>query len=289
MLAFPDFSKPFHVYTDASNYQLGAVIIQEGKPLAFYSRKLNNAQKNYTTGEQELLSIVETLKEFRNILLGQKIIIHADHMNIVYGKLSNDRIVRWRLLLEEYGPEYVHIKGKENVVADALSRMDLDDGSENEEKAAIMSCYCLTTFEMDWSKGDLQSGSKEYNELFSLADKEFEAFPMRPALIAREQQKDKTLMKNVGLQEKAYGTRILEGATLHTYEGKIYIPQSLRERIVAWYHVYLQHPGMTRLEAHLRQHYYWPRLRETVQAYTKTCKPCQLGKKTGQKNYGSFL
>ena len=70
MLTFPDFTKIFHIYTDASDYQLGAVIMQDDKPLAFYSRKLNSQQKNYTTGEQELLSIVETLKEFSNILLG---------------------------------------------------------------------------------------------------------------------------------------------------------------------------------------------------------------------------
>jgi hypothetical protein len=67
------------VYTDASNKQLGAVIIQEGKPLAFYSRKLSSEQTRYTIGEQELLSIVETLKEFRNILLGQQVIVHTDH------------------------------------------------------------------------------------------------------------------------------------------------------------------------------------------------------------------
>jgi hypothetical protein len=79
LLVFPDFNKEFHIYTDASDYQLGAVIMQDDKPLAFYSRKLNAAQKRYTTGEQELLSIVETLKEFKNILLGQKIIVHTDH------------------------------------------------------------------------------------------------------------------------------------------------------------------------------------------------------------------
>jgi hypothetical protein len=62
--------KEFHVYTDASQNKLGAVIMQEGKPLAFRSRNLNSAQTRYTTGEQKLLSIVETLKEFREILLG---------------------------------------------------------------------------------------------------------------------------------------------------------------------------------------------------------------------------
>ena len=60
LLNFPDFNKEFHIYTDASDYQLGAVIMQEDKPLAFYSRKLNKHQRRYTTGEQELLSIVET-------------------------------------------------------------------------------------------------------------------------------------------------------------------------------------------------------------------------------------
>jgi hypothetical protein len=102
------------VYNDASNKQWGAVIMQEVKLLAFYSRKLNSAQTRYTTGEQELLvlSIVETLQEFRDILLGQQVIGHTDHFHILYGKLSNERITRLRLLLEEYGPTYVHIAGK---------------------------------------------------------------------------------------------------------------------------------------------------------------------------------
>ena len=60
MLAYPDFSLPFEIHTDASHYQLGAVISQQGRPIAFYSRKLNPAQTRYTTTERELLSIVET-------------------------------------------------------------------------------------------------------------------------------------------------------------------------------------------------------------------------------------
>ena len=62
MLAFPDFSQPFEIYTDASNLQLGAVIAQNKKPISFLSRKVNLAQRCYATTECELLAIVETLK-----------------------------------------------------------------------------------------------------------------------------------------------------------------------------------------------------------------------------------
>ena len=79
LLAYPDFNSTFEIHTDASDYQMGAVINQHGKPVAFFSRKLNSAQRNYTTTEKELLAIVETLKEFCNILLGQQLRIYTDH------------------------------------------------------------------------------------------------------------------------------------------------------------------------------------------------------------------
>jgi hypothetical protein len=65
LLCYPDFNKPFHLYTDASDHQLGAVIMQDKKAIAFYSQKLNTAQKRYTTTERyrELLSAIETCKE----------------------------------------------------------------------------------------------------------------------------------------------------------------------------------------------------------------------------------
>ena len=64
MLVYPDFDIPFEVHTGSSDYQLGGVVAQRGKPIGFFSRKLSSAQKNYTTGEKELLGIAETLKEF---------------------------------------------------------------------------------------------------------------------------------------------------------------------------------------------------------------------------------
>jgi len=125
LLAYPNFNKPFQIHTHASHCQLGAVASQEGKPMAFYSRKLNPAQTRYTTTERELLSVVETLKEYRNVLLGQQIEVFTDHKNLVYKHFNTERVVRWRLLLEEFGPKPTHVKGVNNIVADALSRLEI--------------------------------------------------------------------------------------------------------------------------------------------------------------------
>ena len=82
VLAYPDFTKPFDIYTDASTKQLGAVITQDNRPIAFFSRKLSGAQSKYTVTELELLAIVETLKEFNGMLWGQRIIVYTDHKNL---------------------------------------------------------------------------------------------------------------------------------------------------------------------------------------------------------------
>jgi len=295
LLAFPQFDKPFHIYTDASDYQLGAVITQEGKPLAFYSRKMNKAQQRYTTGEQELLSIVETLKEFRNILLGQKVIVHTDHMNIVYGNLTNDRIVRWRLLLEEFGPEYCHIAGKDNVVADALSRLDMDSEEEPTTRLpkdgtaqVTATCMCMLTRDESYDIPTAMDSALMADCFLNNVTKENELseFPMDPKVLYQSQRKDKTLMKKMSTSAPGYATKLIEGQVLITKEDKIVVPSlQLQERIVAWYHQYLCHPGQTRLEATIRQLFVWSGIRRQTQRHVSKCRQCQLCK-GNPKKYG---
>ena len=93
---------------------------------------------NYTVTEKELLSIVDTFNEFQGILLGHKIDVFTDHKSIVNETtyMTSQRCLRWLILLEEFGPTLQYIKGEENTVADAISR--LDRAAPNSEEAVIM-------------------------------------------------------------------------------------------------------------------------------------------------------
>jgi hypothetical protein len=115
---------------------------------------------------------------------------------------------------------------------------------------------------------------------------ESEEFPMNPAIIAREQHKYIQLKELIKRSDK-FSERTIERSTVITYGKKIYIPQSLRKRIVWWYHAYLQHPGITRMESTLRQNLTWPNIINDVEAAVKNCHECQIGKKVRTK-YGEL-
>ena len=106
-MVYLNYSRDFEIYTNASSKQFGSVITQGSRQLAFFSRKLSTAQQKYSVTKLELLVIVETLKEFKGMLWGQRLKIYTDHKNLIQDALglTSDRVYRWRLLLKEYGPE----------------------------------------------------------------------------------------------------------------------------------------------------------------------------------------
>ncbi len=111
VLVYPDLLKPFVIHMDASSTQLGAVITQDNRPIAFFSRKLSETQQKCSVPKIELFAIVETLKEFKGMLWGQDIKVYTDHKNITRDALglTSDRVYHWRLLLEEYAPEIISV------------------------------------------------------------------------------------------------------------------------------------------------------------------------------------
>jgi hypothetical protein len=128
VLAYPDYSKVFEIYTDASSKQLGALIAQDNRFIVFFSQELSNTQHKYSVTKIELLAIAKTLKDFKGMLWGQCIKVFTDHTNLMRDALglTSDRVYQCRLLLEEYGPKIVYIEGIHNTIADSVLRLEYD-------------------------------------------------------------------------------------------------------------------------------------------------------------------
>eukprot|EP00804_Cyclotella_cryptica_P019354 CCRYP_006181-RA/>CCRYP_006181-RA protein AED:0.28 eAED:0.32 QI:0/0/0/1/0/0/4/0/360 len=97
VLAYSNYSMEFEIFTDSWSKQLGSVITQGNRPLAFFSRKLLTTQQKYSVAELELLVIVETLTEFKGMLWGQRLKVHTDHKNPIQDALglTSDRVYQW--------------------------------------------------------------------------------------------------------------------------------------------------------------------------------------------------
>lgn len=147
ILKYPEYDKPFVVTTDASNYAIGAVLSQNGHPICFVSRTLNKHEQKYSVTDKEFLAIVYSVNYFRPYLYGNHFKIITDHIPIKYlnskykGKEFSQRNQRWLLKLQEYNFEIEYLKGKENKVADFLSRLEnapkINEDNESESNMEL--------------------------------------------------------------------------------------------------------------------------------------------------------
>lgn len=172
ILRYPDFNKKFKVTTDASNFAIGAVLSQDGHPICYASRTLNEHEKKYSTAEKELLAIVWAVNYFRPYVYGRKFDLLTDHLPLKWlqtkyrGKDINPRLQRWLLKLGEYDIVIEYIKGKENTLADFLSRLNSEYGeiclvNQNSEEYDIDNISTMAT---------IHSQEEESNDHFPILD-----------------------------------------------------------------------------------------------------------------------
>jgi RNase H-like domain found in reverse transcriptase len=157
---------------------------------------------------------VETLKEFRNILLEQQIIVHTDHANLTYKSFNSDRVMRWRLFIEEYSPDLQYIKGENNVVADALSplrQISTSYEASQESFYALVECH-------------------EYKNKIKNADK-YDFHPLSYEHLELAQKRDPQLTKKLLNNTSKYKLKDFHGGgnirSLICYNDKIVVPKQL--------------------------------------------------------------
>ena len=247
VLALPDFSKPFEVHTDASDFAIGGVLMQERHPIAFESRKLNETERRYTVQEKEMTAVVHCLRTWRHYLLGARFVIKTDNVATSYfqtQKKLTPKQARWQDFLAEFDYALEYKPGSANVVADALSR--------KAELAALSQ-----------ANGDLLGKIKEGMTQDPLAQQLVE--------LAKE-RKTKRFWVDDGI--------------LYTLGRRIFIPKwaNLRKELIKECHdsKWAGHPGQKQTLALLEAAYYWPHMRDDVELYVKTCLVCQQDKVDNQ-------
>ena len=302
LAAYPDHNKRFDVYTDASDFQLGSCIMQAGRPVAYFSRKLSAAQRNYTTMEKEMLSIVATLDEFRSMLLGADIHVFTDHKNLTFDSIKTQRVLRWRNRIEEFSPLLHYIEGPKNILADNLSRLhrlvtpaQLAEGKNLVDPADVSDEDDAFMLDQEYTGLHDNEIREAFECYLNLPDDDHpEQNPLNYDYIREQQQADGRLLDLHRRYPQNYVYKSLaddvEDILCHVKDHddpnikwKIALPESMIEQTVHWFHRLMGHPGQKRLRETLKQRYHHPKLRYHIDRFR--CEHCQKHKLSG-RGYG---
>ena len=280
ILVLPTDDMDFTVYCDASKIGLGAVLMQNGKVIAYASRQLKIHEKNYPTHDLELAAVVFALKIWRHYLYGAHCQIFTDHKSLKYiftQKELNMRQRRWLELVKDYDCEILYHPGKANRVADALSR---------KSTATVMSIRMMPEMlQKDIQKLDMEVISGQLSTL-----------TLQPTIfdgIKGAQELDPQLLK---LKEQ-----VLEGKNVEfsvstdgilQFKGRLCIPNDaqLKEQLLFEAHTtpYSVHPGATKMYQDLKEQFWWAGMKKEVAEYVAKCLTCQKVKAEHQRPGGEL-
>jgi hypothetical protein len=252
VLAHPILTDPFELEVDASGFAMGAILLQKKKdskkhPIAYYSKTLSTAERNYNVYDLELLAIVNALDHWRPYLAGSphKIIIHLDHQNLLYWKEPHKiscHVAREVLMLSEYNFEICHIKGTSNGCADMLSRRpDYDKGQNDNQDVTVLP-----------------------EQVFA------RAMEVLPSPLVQDKVTLNPWIDSHQLK-KHQGTWYKDGHTV--------ITSNIQDKceVIRTYHdspVY-GHPGISKTIQLTKRNHWWPGMKQDIVEYIKGCADCQ--------------
>ncbi|GFX57523.1 hypothetical protein TNCV_3051731 [Trichonephila clavipes] len=255
------------IHTDASGYGIGAVLVQiqnnVEKVIAYASRTLTKAEKNYSTTERECLAIVWATNKFRPYIFGKHFTVVTDHHSLCWLMNLKDpsgRLARWALRLQEHDFDVKYKTGKKHSDADALSRNPVEEETETADK------FLAVTTSMN---------------------------------LAMEQKKDQDLakLKLLSNSSKNEEFRFIDGILCRKNfdpDGKLWlpvIPKHLRADILRHFHdaPTAGHLGFAKTYDRIRKRFYWPGMYRNVVRYVMHCRECQRRKSVPQRPPGRLV
>ncbi|KAF7785180.1 hypothetical protein Agabi119p4_1345 [Agaricus bisporus var. burnettii] len=280
VLALPKDKGQFRVEVDASNYGTGAVLSQEQEnkwhPVAFMSKTLSEAERNYEIYDKELLAIIKALKLWRHYLLDAKeqFEIWTDHENLKYFREPqklNARQARWYLMLQEYDFLLRHIPGKTNTKADILSRLIKPDTS-NDNRGVEM-------FKEKMFIRRLEE-STPIHDVTLLHNRRFEILADETVLekIRKCERRETRVLEEMKKQPE----KVWENKGIIYRQGRIYVPdnQEIRDFILHDHHNSpdARHPGTYRMLESVKRTFWWPTIKTDIRRYVRGCDMCQKNK-----------
>ena len=279
--------KAYRLTTDASTIAMGAVLERlDGTKVkgvvGYFSKSVTPTQANYPIGELELLAIIEALEHFRYYLHGHHFILRTDHISLLSlqtKKEPSKRLSRWLDTLAEYDFSLEYIKGKNNVVADALSRphqtatIQLNPISVLEE---INPTEWLDSWLQDpWSAAVLRSLGVCFQDHVSSENR---------ALFNKYWKRLR--LSKIYRESFSFRDKILR------YKDRICVPQSKRFELLSLYHdSFLQggHFGETATINKMFPIYYWPSMNKDIRRFISSCIQCQIMKSYRPRSQGQVL
>ena len=251
LLVLPNFDKMFEIECDASGVGIGAVLMQEGKPIAYFSEKLNGAALNYPTYDKEMYALVRALETWQHYLLPKEFVIHTDHESLKHLKGQNKlnkRHARWSEFIESFPYVIKYKQGKDNIVADALS-----------QRYALLSTLDAKLLGFEHIK-ELYVNDQDFGNVFNACEK------------------------------GAFGKFYRHNDFLFK-ESKLCVPQSsMRKLLVKEAHEggLMGHFGIAKTLDVLHEHFFWPNMKHDVEKYCANCITC-LQAKSKAKPHGLYM
>ena len=271
-LAYYDRSKPVVLQVDASSKGLGAVLLQENKPIAFASKALSSAESRYANIERELLAVVYGCEKFHTYLYGRQFVIESDHRALEQIHKKNldkapPRLQRMLLRLQPYNCIIQYKPGKEMVIADTLSRLSPID--RNEISGMQVQIHQLVEFP-PLGLQQIKDKTAKDGTLQILSQQIVQGLPDS---IKKVQQAIKPYWNNrddIYIQERI----LLLGS-------RIIIPESLRTKIIQ--EIHSGHQGMEKCKLRAKSCVYWPGIYKEIENIVASCSVCKKFQNSQQK------